>query len=641
MPIKARKTDRQFALLRRAENPSLSITKVAEATGQHLLRHHQVGHLIRLSTIVLFAACGPKAIHSSININDGSGAPYLRAHEITDVLRSGLSLLRDTLDGAEILHDGFNLEHGRKARPGFQAGLSQFSLFMATGDSSWLFHAIGAAKELEALLPPSGIIPVVADRSDTLMTASEPVFVGIQANILSMVAASSLVDPELRGLTVRLADGLLLCRDPTTGLFHETVLSPEGVPVSDPVTGMEAQLGSVSCFAIQALVMASMATMDTSYAAYAREALYAVWRRRSPATGMVSEAWDIRADRPGSRLYPEAKFRFDDMGGAFLRAAMMVQHYYQDEGTAAMMKRYAQDLIARTWDERIGGGGFRYLSSVDGSRDEAQVETMYGLFIGTLIRVGWQLHDPALNALIKERSRAHVNNVMLSGYGLKHFMVPHNLSEGGAYTNTSNDSQLGYAALQFPYGLAQLSSVTHDRRYLMLSEQLYDTLLYRHRIREAPGVPPGYIDKVETQPPFGPEKDYYSYGWCKEFLFAPAYLLFASMEPSPGAHVDWYQGGPPIVLGLINGMPLWSMDRFRFSAAERTLRVNVNADSSTCTLGLNGLGFVGIREVHKDGGPYARFEGNTLRLDAGMHQYDLVFEGQPSGSASSTGTGPE
>ncbi|MGV9012720.1 MAG: glycoside hydrolase family 47 protein [Flavobacteriales bacterium] len=556
---------------------------------------------------------------------------YSEANVVCKELLAGINRLRAHSNDPQLLPDGFDLARNKAFRPGFLTGLSCISTFEATGDSAFLFIAQRTAHELGHWLPPSGILPELTVTNELVSSHSAVVFVGTQANVLSLVSMVSMHDSTCIQLVHRLAQGVLNhCLDARTGVAYQNIESPDGTPHRSSETGMEAQLGSSSCFVAEALALASEATGDPTYVEAAVRVLNSIWAKRNKQTGLVSEVWDLDKDSVGTHLYPGNMFRFDDMGGAYLRALRCVYDISADKDLLQIAREYTSALLDGVWDKNIAGGAFRYLNHVDGSESDPQLETMYGLFIGTLLSNTEMIGDPDLGKRVLDRCKAHADHVLLSGYGLKHFMVPHNLSEGGQYTNAHNDSQLAYAALQFPYGLAQLSHAANDPVYWQLARQLYDTLLERHVIRDTLIAPPGYIDMVETTPPFLPEKDYYSFGWCREMLFAPAYMLYASIRPGPGVDIDWYHDGQPIVLGLDNGAMHWDPSKVSINKEAHTLHFTTATYSATGTVDLGELGLGEIATVSTDDGTSVEHKGMRIRVLQGNHGYQVSFLHPPA-----------
>lgn len=559
---------------------------------------------------------------------------YSETDQVCRELLAGISRSREYSAGSELLPDGFNLAQNTTFRPGFLTGLSCISTFEATGDSTFLFIAQHTAQELGHWLPPSGILPELTISNGRATSDSAVIFVGTQANVLSLVSMVSTHDRTYSPLVHRLAQGVLKhCIDSRTGVAFQNIESPDGSPHRSSETGMEAQLGSCSCFVAEALALASEATGDSTYLEAAVRILNSIWAKRNKETGLLSEVWDLEKDSAGTLLYPGSMFRFDDMGGAYLRALRCVYDIGADKGLLQIAREYTSALLVGTWDKNIAGGAFRYLNHVDGSEADPQLETMYGLFIGTLLSNMGMIGDPDLRTRVLGRCKAHADHVLLSGFGLKHFMVPHNLSEGGAYTNEHNDSQLAYAALQFPYGLAQLSHASNDPVYWQLARQLYDTLLERHVIRDTLIAPPGYIDMVETTPPFSPEQDYYSPGWCREMLFAPAYMLYASIRPGPGVTIDWYCDGQPIVLGLVNGAMHWDLSKVSINKETRTLRFTTASYSAAGTVDLGELGLGEIATASMDNGTSVEHHGTIVQVLDGDHRYLVSFMQPPASLA--------
>ncbi len=277
------------------------------------------------------------------------------------------------------------------------------------------------------------------------------------------------------------------------------------------------------------------------------------------------------------------------------------------------------------WDKNIAEGGFRYITSIEDGNGLSELETMYGLFIGTMLRCSKYFSDIELKNEILDKCKKHTDNVFLTDYGVKHSMIPHNLSAGGKKSSKSNDSQLGYAVLQFPYGMQLLSLMTDNDIYRERCFQIIDTLIARHEIGDNINSPKGYVNILETSPPFGFENDYYSPTWCYEFMFLPSYLLYASVQPSEGVQINWKDDNEPNVYWLCGGMPYWDLKNVKFDYLKKLFFCEVTSENNNGTIKFEDLGFKGIKDVKCDKKPYFEFDENTLELLQGKHFYEIIF----------------
>ncbi len=538
------------------------------------------------------------------------------------MLGKGCKALQIARSGAGCtLSDGYSIDQAAYYSGGFLVGLSAFSTYQAIGDTSFLNIARCTAQRLDGLVPTSGVVPILTVKGVVDTTASV-IPMTTQVNVLAMCSELALFDTSFVPLVRKLAHGVLGGLDEHTGLLCVELPLRSNVPRT-----AETSLGAVGAFGAQALARASFVTGDTLFRSTSEKILSEIWNRRNKKNDMIGETWDLVTDSAGKVAYPGRMFRFDDMGGAYLRALMTALDVHPSHELQEILVQYERGLIDAIWDTRIASdGGFRYLTDPKGEEQAAEVETMYGLFIATLLRTLPYIPDAELRRSVIDRCRIHANGVFLTEYGLKHFMIPHNLAEGGGYNNELNDSQLGYAVLQYPLGMCALAHVTDEPSYAKATKAVIDTLLVRHRLADAEGVPPGYASMIETQPPFGRETSYYSSNWCREFLFLPAYLLFASIEPSRSVQVDWGNGTIPNVYGLCNSPPFWDLHKVNYDRSAKRLTITTSTGSGLGLIRLDELGHESIARVIKDGADGRAYEGNTLACEAGAHRYEVFFK---------------
>ena len=107
----------------------------------------------------------------------------------------------------------------------------------------------------------------------------------------------------------------------------------------------------------------------------------------------------------------------------------------------------------------------RYLQLVSGESKSSSVEIMHGLFISTLLNAN-EIFYSGENSNIIQKCSVNADHTIVDGFALKNGMAPHLINKYGDYQNKTNDSQLGYAVLQYPYGYKKIKSqVTGDDEY--------------------------------------------------------------------------------------------------------------------------------------------------------------------------------
>ena len=593
----------------------------------HARAKSKMSNLVR----ILFYALLSTFIYSC-NSNDRTTSPFIlpfnQVIKKTDIIFQGIKFLSaDTLSNPGVIRSGFNYSNNTSGKNiSFDIGLAAVSVYYATGDSKYLKIAKETASLLDSLLPENGLIPQYS--LDKQIIPNSTLYPGTwgQSNILCFVCALSAIDSSYKPLCKRLADGLLnFCINPANNLVYFQVCCSNGQPYDSKETGYESQLGSSSCEVAQALLFAFKTLPgEKKYQYTSLRILRSIWELRNPKTDLVPECYNVYYSRKADRLYPSGQFRLDDMGGAYLRALTLAYQQTHDPEIRMILNRYVNALILYTWDTNIGcGGGFRYLTDLAG-KGPPEVETMYGLFIASLLEAS-QYVDQETKKQIVSKCREHADHVFLTGYGVKNFMIPHIVSRGGEYTSKQNDSQLAYAVVQFPLGMSLLTQVTNDYNYVFRTNQTINTLLNRHKKGDNITSPLGFVNILETQPPFNFEKDYSSPSWCYQVMYLSSYMLFASIIPNNQVKINWLYDNSPCVFGLVAGMPFWDIRKVNFEMNERNLNLNDVIADDRGEINFDLLGYSGIDKVFCDGKRYFSFDGNKLITRKGHHSYKVYF----------------
>lgn len=554
--------------------------------------------------------------------------PFNRVVKKTDIIFKGIQFLStDTNLHPRIIRSGFNyLNNSFGNNISFEIGLAAISMYYSTGDDKYLKLSKETASLLDSLLPENGLIPeYFLDKKINPISIIYPGTWG-QSNTLCFVSALSEIDSSYKPLCKKLADGLLKYGiNPKNNLAYFQVNAINGQPYYSKELGYESQLGSSSCAVAQSLLFAfKILPTESKYLNTSLKILKSIWELRNPKTNLIPECYDVYNNRKAEKLYPVNEFRYDDMGGAYVRALTFAYQQSHDKEIRKILNTYINTLLEYTWDKKIGGGGFRYLNDLDGN-GAPQVETMYGLFIASLIEAS-QYTERDLKKIIIKKCREHADNVYLTDYGVKSFMIPHNVSKGGEYTAKTNDSQLAYAVVQFPLGMSLLTQVTNDYNYLYRTNYIINTLLERHKVGDNIKSPLGFVNILETQYPYNFEMDYSSPSWCFELMYLPSYMLFAGIIPNEKVKVNWLFDSSPCVFGLVAGMPYWDLKKVNFKMSEKNLNLtDVDSDVGG-EINFELLGYKKIDKVLVDGNPYFSFRNNKLLTMTGHHLYKIYFE---------------
>lgn len=505
----------------------------------------------------------------------------------------------------------------------FNMGLSTVSAYMGTGDKKFLKVAEATADLLEEVLPENGIVPCYnfKTRKNTynniIMTGSNG-----QATILEYISFLAKINPKYTKLMDKLAEGLInhgISKRNNLAWFQ--INSQSGYPVYSQQYGYESELGSQSVTCAEALLSAyETSPSKDEYKQKALDILKAIWKCRNRRTNLISEIYDIKNNRRGSRLYPGKNFRYDDMGGAYIRGLCMAYSITKDPNIEDIALQYIPALIEGTWDTSINGGAFRYLSNIYGEPKSSSVEIMHGLFIATLLNANDTFYA-GTNSDIIQKCSLNADHTIVDGFAVKNGMAPHLINNDGNYENQNSDSQLGYAVLQYPYGYEKLSEVTGDDKYRETDNKIVKTLLERHKIGNNKTSPKGFLNIVETTPPYGFEENYSLPKLMFQEMYLASYLLYNSIHPSKDVKVDWYNGYNPSVFGLVNDMPFWDINNVSFQGNELVLSKVTGKGS----LDLTDMGF-NIESVKKDGASYKNYKGNLVYTEAGTHKYSIVLK---------------
>lgn len=571
----------------------------------------------------------PRKIFEKEKITVHHGHMFSRAIEVADRTYEGIIFLKVKSDSVYVIRNGFDFKNNSIGQISFNIGLSCISMYYATGVEKFLDVAKKTADLLNRKLPQTGLIPEIEWKDSNIVLANDSVtFMSpTQATLLEFVCHLAKIDSSYDQLVVKLSDGIInYGLNSKSGQVYQAVNTYSGLAIHFPEIGYESQLGSVSSNVAQALLTAYDVTKNVSYKQTALRILKSIWERRNINTNLIPETWDIVKDSVGLKMYPYGDFRFDDMGGAYLRALMPAYSLTGDKEILSIINLYTASLLKYVWDERIAGGGFRYFTSTVSGKGSEQLETMYGLFIGTMLRCSKYLSDENLKQDILMKCQEHADHIFMTNYGVKNFMIPHSLSEDGKYSQKTNDSQLGYAVLQFPYGMQLLSTMTGDNNYRERCFQIVDTMIERYAIGDNIHSPKGYVNILETKPPFGFEIDYSSPKWCYMFEFLPSYLLYSSVQPSQGVQINWQDENEPNVYFLVEGMPYWDLNKVKFDFEQKTFFCEVNSKEENGYVKFDDLGFSGIKTVSCDDVFFNKFQGNKLEVRKGKHFYKIFFK---------------
>ena len=489
--------------------------------------------------------------------------------------------------------------------------LKFISIFMATKDEKYLKYAKEGAEYVSENTSDIGVVNFY--KSDNISTAVD------QASVLYMISYIAMVDDEYIDLMERLADGIInnfINED--NNLVWAKVNSITGEPINDKDYGYESQFSNYTLKSAQALLIAyKFLPEKIQYKEKALDILNSIWERRDSETNLIPESWDVLYDQAGSRLYPYNDFRYDDMGGVYIRTLMLAYNLTEDDKIMDILKVYTPALVDGIWDESINGGAFRYLNTTKGETSSTpMIETMHGLFTATLIEAS-KLID---NKEILDKCIENADNILINRFGIKNSMVPHALDNAGNYLNVNSDSQLGYAVIQFPLGYNMLSNVTGNDEYRNISDELIETFLERHK-SNGEEIPIGYIDKIETIEPYGLEENYSKSHWMSQITYLPSYLLYNSIQIEGDVKINWEFNQEPNVLGLVDDIPIWDTDLVSMDLKNKTLKLKEVTGEGI--INLDSIGFGKISKVFIDGKKYRKFADNEIEIKEGTHSYEV------------------
>lgn len=581
--------------------------------------------LIIIISVSLFTACvgglALKSVTKKSEVNDKNQLTYKNGVEAANYAFSGMQFNLDKK--TQLPNDAFNyLTNSSEAYVDFYAGLSTISAYTSTGDVKYLNFAKKAGNFLADILPSDNIVPQYCD--DGKLIANAPILTGTngQASILELVAYLARYDTRYLKLMNRLATGLITyCINPANNLAWDQINTSTGKVIKSPDYGYETLLGSHSVSCAEALLAAyETEPSQQLYKNKALSILKSIWECRNKSNNLIAEAYDVMNNKVGKCIYPYNNYRYDDMGGVYLRGLQMAYLITEDKEIYKIARTYIPSLINATWEDSLDGGAFRYLTNLNGQPYANYVETMHGLFIATLLEANSIFYDNSsvvINKCIKNAKDTIINN-----FAVKNDMCPHQVNKDGKYVNKQSDSQLGYSVIQYPLGYELLSQVTEDNEYRDKSNKIVKTLLERYKIGDNIKTPKGYINILETTPPYGFEKDYSTPRWMYQAFYIPAYLLFNSVHASKSVKIDWYHGNPPGVFGLVSDMPFWDNSLVKISGN----RITFEKVTGEGTIDFSDLGYK-ITEVLMDGKEYKHaLEDNILTTKAGCHKYEIVIK---------------
>lgn len=556
----------------------------------------------------------------------GDNLTYLDGVEAGEWAYSGLNYMLNTplkMSSSYIYDESIKYKQSNDIWE-YLYGLSAFSTYMATGDKKYLETVKNTADMINKILPESNLIPQYSISQKKMIDNSETITgTNGQASALQYIAYLARIDSSYIPLMDKLAYGILKhCIDQSTNLAWYRVYSNCGYVKMDKVFEYETQLGAMSVTCAEALLAAyETCPTRTEYRTQALKILKAVWNCRDKETNLIPETWDIFNNTIGKKLYPYEDFRYDDMGGVYVRSLLMAYSITKDNEILNILKTYTPALANSVWDSSINGGAFRYLTTIKGNAvGGTGVEIMYGLFTATLL----EANEIVKNEDIYKKCIKHADNILMTNFGVKNNMIPHEINMYGNYINSNSDSQLGYAVIQYPLGYNMLSKLSSNSNYRERVNKIFLTFMQRHKIGDNVKNPKGYVNIIETKQPYGFEKDYSTPEWMKQAMFIPAYLLYNSIQPSRNVNIDWYNGMEPNVFGLVCDMPFWNLNNVSINLKEKKLILK--KVSGKGTIDLKAMGFEYIQSMKYDGQNYSKFKDNIIETQEGTHSYEIIWK---------------
>lgn len=501
---------------------------------------------------------------------------------------------------------------------------SLMSSFLATGDSKYLDHVRKTSDYLSTILPSTGLVPDIP-KKDSIKSDSTTYLGGEgQLQAVQVVAFLAREDKRYLPLMHKLTDALItygINADNNLTWYQVNTLTGKESPTIGST--YETQLGqNCSSFAQSLLIAYETDPSKLQYKQKALDILKAIWECRDKSNNLIPEVWDVKLNKSGKDLYPYSDFRYDDMGGAYVRALTLAYQVTKDTEILEILKTYSASLVNAIWDKNFNGGGFRYLTHLDGTPSAQTIETMYGLFIGTLLEAEQVLDQP--KGILYQRSVEHANNIFVSGFGLKNDMVPHQLNgQTGGYWGSNSDSQLNYAVIQFPFGMELLSQEAGNSIYRLTSNRVINAFLNHSKVGDNVNEPQGYVDITETQPPYGFELDYGVPKYMSQIFYLPTYILFNSIHPSTGVTIDWQNGLPIGVLGLASNMPFFDRNLVNVDVNNKTIHFSKVTGAGIVDLG--NMGFGTIKRVIVDGHDSGLFTETKITTLNGTHSYQVYW----------------
>lgn len=564
---------------------------------------------------------------------------YGLAKDNTGSMSSEKFTFKDSLDAVNYAFSGYEFsqkhnsqlfeQYNYQSKSAFTdkylaTGFSLMSTFLATGDPKYLDAVKKTADYLNTILPVTGLVPAIPTRN--ALPSDSNTYLGGEGQLQAVQAVAFLAreDKTYLPLMHKLTDALIHYGiNPENNLTWYQVNTLTGKKSLTNGTSYETQLGqNCANFAQSLLIAYETDPTKLQYREKALAIIKAIWACRDKSNHLIPEVWDVKLNKAGKNLYPYSDFRYDDMGGAYIRALTLAYQVTKDKDIFGILKSYSSSLVNAIWEKRFNGGGFRYLTHLDGTPSAQTVETMYGLFIGTLLEADQVLGEP--KGILYQRCIEQAKDIFVSGFGLKNNMVPHQLNgQTGGYWGNNSDSQLNYAVLQFPFGMELLSQESGDSTYRLISNRLIHTMIDRSKVGDNRTEPEGYVDIIETQPPFGFELDYGTSKYMSQIFYLPTYILFNSIHPSAGVSIDWQNGLPIGVFGLASNMPFFFRNLVNVNVNDKTLRLSKVTGAGTIDLG--DLGFGLIKKVTVDNHDYASFTGTSIKTLSGTHSYQVVW----------------
>ncbi|KLU66412.1 hypothetical protein DEAC_c18110 [Desulfosporosinus acididurans] len=506
----------------------------------------------------------------------------------------------------------------------FDTSFSLMATFQATGDLKYLDVVKRNADYLSTILPSTGLIPTFPNKGE--ISTNPNTYLGGKGQLQAVQTVAFLAheDKKYLPLMYKLTNALITYGiNPSNNLTWYQVNTLSGKEAFTIGTSYETQLGQNCSNCAQSLLIAYKT--DPSKLQYKQKALdilKAVWKCRDKSNNLIPEVWDVKINKPGKNLYPYSDFRYDDMGGAYIRALTLAYQVTKDKDIIEILNTYSSSLVEHIWDKNFNGGGFRYMTHLDGTPSAQTVETMYGLFIGTLLEAEKVLDQP--KGILYQSSLEHANNIFVSGFGLKNNMVPHQLNgQTGEYWGSDSTSQLNYAAIQFPLGMELLSQESGNSIYRLISNRVINKFLDHSKVGDNINEPNGYVDITETQPPYGFDLKYGSPSYMAQIFYLPTYILFNSIHPSAGVSIDWQNDLPIGVFGLVSNMPFFDRDLVDVNVNAKTICFSKVTGSGTIDLGDMGFGY--IKKVMLDNQNYNFFTKTKIITLSGTHRYQVFW----------------